>query len=80
MCVMTRKKPSSSSFLQGALHSLWIYSELSSYKFNGELNSSSSSVFVKFTELELTNEFAEKTELNSEFQFSFELLYSSDLK
>ena len=40
-----------------ALHSLWIDFELSSKKFNGELGSSLSSVFVKWTELELTAEF-----------------------
>ena len=40
-----------------ALHSLWIDFELSSKKFNGELSSSSSSVFVEWTELELTAEF-----------------------
>ena len=58
-------------------YSLWIDFELSSKKFNGELSSSSSSVFVKWIELELTTEFAEKTELNWELQFSFELRYSS---
>ena len=66
-------------FYKGALHSLWIDFELSSKKFNGELSSSSSSVFLQWTELELTTEFKEKTELNWELQFSFELLYSSGL-
>ena len=60
-----------------ALHSLWIDFELSSKKFNGELSSSSSSVFDQWTEFELTTKFKEKTELNWELQFSFELLYSS---
>ena len=40
-----------------ALNSLWIDFELSSKKFNGELGSSSSSVFVEWSELELTAEF-----------------------
>ena len=78
LCVMTWRKPSSSSFLQRALHSLWIDFELSSKKFNGELSSSSSSVFDQWTEFELTTKFKEKTELNWELQFSFELQYSSD--
>ena len=58
-------------FYKGALHSLWIDFELSSKKFNGELSSSSSSVFVKWTELELTTEFMEKTEFNWELKIQF---------
>ena len=51
------KSPVPPLFHKGALHSLWIDFELSSKKFNGELGSSSSSVFVEWTELELTAEF-----------------------
>ena len=51
------KSPVPPLFYKGALHSLWIDFELSSKKFNGELGSSSSSVFVEWTELELTAEF-----------------------